>query len=864
MSNRKKLILNKEKILELAEIFYENKNKFISILLEIANKNYINKSKAFFEAGNYLKNNKKYYVLSIEAYRKAIMFSPKNYNEFHIVCYGNIGIIYGKKREHIKALQNFYHCLRISKKMNHLKYIAQSLVKIGIGYFMIEKYKISENYFEEGIAKLDQIKDKSLSTLKAESNKFLGRINNIYGNYEKALSFLGGSLIISTELRNEIEEADLYINIGSVYYNLGDQNKNIYYQKKALRIYKKINDKKKQADCYNNLGNAYMDLGKTSKSLYNHNKALKIRIVFGDKIEIANSYNNIGVLNLKLGEYSQVIFNNSKSLQIYREVGSKSGVASSLACVSIANINKREFNKAEGNLLEAIKLFEELNLISGIIESRLNLARLYYEELDNLEGAYDNCHIALNYYDNIFSNITEEQNEFNFISTVKNPYSLMIKICVDMNKNGEALEFVERSKAKAFLKLMKFSNIKPKMKMNNRIIQLLERENSITMQISNIRKPQTFVNIESKNYFKIEELKSELEEIYKEIAQHDKDYVSIRTGKSLNINQIKKLIFSIKSNVLFVEYYMAKVYFYIFLVYKYNNKIKVDVKKVKKSWKEINNFINSIFLSELKKSQENPKTKCQWQYLAEFLVEDIFIYINKYNFDGICIIPNNILFNLPVHAIFFRGKPIIWYKPIVYSPSLTIFSLSKKKSKKAIKNYSFYGIDFINEAKELSKIFEVNPILEEEATIENFIENSKNDDIIHIACHGIFNSQNPLESGIKFYDGILTAKYILENLNLKAELITLSACDTGKNKIFVGDEFFGLTRSLFYAGTSSIMASLWPVYSKPTEKLMISFYKNIRSGKSKLVSLQISQKEMIRENLSFYYYAPFILIGKWE
>jgi CMP-N-acetylneuraminic acid synthetase len=69
MSNRKKLILNKEKILELAEIFYENKNKFISILLEIANKNYINKSKAFFEAGNYLKNNKKYYVLSIEKYK---------------------------------------------------------------------------------------------------------------------------------------------------------------------------------------------------------------------------------------------------------------------------------------------------------------------------------------------------------------------------------------------------------------------------------------------------------------------------------------------------------------------------------------------------------------------------------------------------------------------------------------------------------------------------------------------------------------------------------------------------------------------------------------------------------------------------
>ena len=859
-----KLISKKEKILKLAEQFYGEKNKFISTLSKIAIKNNINSAIIFYDAGNYLRNIPKYYILSLESYQKAINFLPKDDNEFLINCYGNIGIVYGKLDEHTKALRSFHHCLRISKKINNLKYISQSLVKIGIGYFKIERYKVSENYLVESLQILDQIRDESLNFLRAESLKFLGLINNGYGNYEKALNLLGEALKISTKLGNEIEEADVYINFGSVYYNLGNQSKNIYYQKKALEIYKKINDKNKQADCYNNLGNAYMDLGKTSRSLYYHQKALKTRMILGDKKSIANSYNNIGVLKLKLEKYDDVIYSNSRSLKIYREIGSKSCIASSLSCIAIANIKKREFDKAERNLLEAIDLFCETNLVNGIIESRFNLAKLYYEEFGKFKEAYKNCKIALDLYEDLFINIVEEQHEFCFISTIRNPYLLMISICIDMDMRREALEYVERSKSKAFLKLIALSDVKPKMEMNNKNCQLLKREKNILLQIKNARKHQVFINALSEDYRKIEELRNELKEIYNEIAKEDQEYVSVRTGKSLDINQLEKFIISLKSNILFVEYYLAKDYFFIFLVYKVNRKLKINIIKVKKSWNEIYNFLNDIYLKELDKSRENPKAKYQWQYLAEFLIEDIFEYINKYNFDSICFIPNNILFNLPLHAIFFKGKPMIYYKPIFYSPSLSVLSFCNNKTENEIKKYDFYGIEFVEEAIELSKMFKTDPILEEEATIENVKKNAKSSDLMHFACHGIFDSKDPLKSGLKLYDGVLTAKYILENIKFKAELITLSSCDTGKNRIYLGDEFIGLTRSLLYAGTASIIASLWPVYSEPTQKLMISFYKNLKKGKSKLVSLQISQKEMIRDNFSFYFYAPFILIGKWE
>ena len=112
------------------------------------------------------------------------------------------------------------------------------------------------------------------------------------------------------------------------------------------------------------------------------------------------------------------------------------------------------------------------------------------------------------------------------------------------------------------------------------------------------------------------------------------------------------------------------------------------------------------------------------------------------------------------------------------------------------------------------------------------------------------------------YDGILTAREIY-NIRLNAQLVTLSACQTGINERTQGDELIGLTRSFIYAGASSVVVSLWPVNPISTKKLMLEFYAFLRNGKDKAVALQEAQKKLIDEYSHPYYWAPFTLVGHY-
>ncbi len=142
-------------------------------------------------------------------------------------------------------------------------------------------------------------------------------------------------------------------------------------------------------------------------------------------------------------------------------------------------------------------------------------------------------------------------------------------------------------------------------------------------------------------------------------------------------------------------------------------------------------------------------------------------------------------------------------------------------------------------------------------------------DILHFSCHGYFDEKDPLSSGIVLKDNVtLTAREILFN-QIRSNLVTLSACETGLNKNQEGDELFGFTRSLLYAGAQSIVVSQWSASVRSTLLLMTNFYNNLRSGYDKATALQKSQMET-REYLKQkygkdadhpFFWAPFILIG---
>jgi CHAT domain-containing protein len=147
--------------------------------------------------------------------------------------------------------------------------------------------------------------------------------------------------------------------------------------------------------------------------------------------------------------------------------------------------------------------------------------------------------------------------------------------------------------------------------------------------------------------------------------------------------------------------------------------------------------------------------------------------------------------------------------------------------------------------------------------------------IVHFATHGILNSVHPELSGVVLslvdnkgtpQNGFLRLNDIF-NLNLPAELVVLSACETGLGQDVRGEGLVGLTRGFMYAGAPRVLVSLWSVDDAGTSELMSRFYKKMLQENLKpAAALRAAQIEMLQDTRwkDPYYWAAFTLQGEWR
>ena len=163
-----------------------------------------------------------------------------------------------------------------------------------------------------------------------------------------------------------------------------------------------------------------------------------------------------------------------------------------------------------------------------------------------------------------------------------------------------------------------------------------------------------------------------------------------------------------------------------------------------------------------------------------------------------------------------------------------------------------------------------------QATEERARSIGKDVPLIHYACHAYVNQRFPLDSALVFTipenptpgqaNGLLQAWEIFENVRIDADLVTLSACDSGLGKEMGGEGLIGLTRAFQYAGARSVLASLWKVEDQSTAELMKRFYSHLKAGKTKDQALRLAQIDLIGSpNFSQpKSWASFGLFGDWR
>jgi len=236
----------------------------------------------------------------------------------------------------------------------------------------------------------------------------------------------------------------------------------------------------------------------------------------------------------------------------------------------------------------------------------------------------------------------------------------------------------------------------------------------------------------------------------------------------------------------------------------------------------------------------------------------------------------------PSRTLLAFGDPVVTAPSATQTPMAATRSTTQAVAISPIDDYAERGFSFTrlpysrDEVLAISKLFPVNQrqvYLADQAR-EETVKSRKLDDFrfIHFAAHGFIDESKPSRSGILLSrgpnsqeDGVLQVSEIMR-LKLNADMVTLSACSTGKGKLINGEGILGLTRAFFYSGARNLTVSLWDVNDSATSALMKAYYANLKRGLPKSESLRKAKLAILHGKNSTwsqpYFWAPFVLVGE--
>jgi CHAT domain-containing protein len=419
-------------------------------------------------------------------------------------------------------------------------------------------------------------------------------------------------------------------------------------------------------------------------------------------------------------------------------------------------------------------------------------------------------------------------------------------------KKIELLNWIERNASQHLYKEVQKKFLLANQSLSKIYDEFIELEDQLKY-LEGLKKQGDQANIElnaiSNN---IKELKALIQKKYPNFIQVDTDF---------DITFIKNKI--AEANL--IKYYVAFENVYAVLI----DATSIEVKKIDKKDRislELEKIINDYKVPDIGYKNENNK------FLSQLVPFDIT--------GKVTIIPDKFLNYFPFETIEVNNKLWIENAQITYAYSFPLWLLSNEN----IKNSEFKLVSFapqynsskfqsnsvINlpfakeESEKICEITKGSLFSDTHATKSNFINSFKNYSIYHLAMHSYLYANDFEKSCLLFANNEPLYFYELYEYFLPADLVVLSACDSGNGTLIKGEGIMSLSRAFTYSGVKSSVFSLWQVPDKETSELMILFYENLDKGMEKDKALQLAKLEFLKQNplkSHPYYWSGFVLNG---
>jgi len=203
--------------------------------------------------------------------------------------------------------------------------------------------------------------------------------------------------------------------------------------------------------------------------------------------------------------------------------------------------------------------------------------------------------------------------------------------------------------------------------------------------------------------------------------------------------------------------------------------------------------------------------------------------------------------------------------PAIFAPAFSKEYIAENRSCQE-NNLSYLQCN-ATEGERINNLINGNVFTGDLASIQKFREVASDSPILHLATHACVDEENVDGNKIFFADTYLTNED-LNTLGVNADLVVLSACDTGLGKLIQGEGLMSLSRGFLCAGAASTVMSLWSVDDCATSDLMVNFYQELLNGNNKSIALKNAKLNYLAEADKLhqhpYFWAPFVLSGNVE
>ncbi|HLH44948.1 MAG TPA: CHAT domain-containing protein [Bryobacteraceae bacterium] len=728
--------------------------------------------------------------------------------------------------------------------------------------------------------------------------RYLGDLYTELGDYFKALEYQSESFEIFDQLGRadkgyrDASGASL-TRIGKIYAALGDYETAESHFRRALRIAMDVRDWDPQERVHIELGTLYLQTSQARQALEELTKAQMAgeknrQLVFGPPTLL-----NIGRAYSQLDRLPEAMRSMTESLRAAQRLGMRAEQAEALGELGAAHLRAGALNLAEGYLSQSLAIAESIDSLRLIVPARLGLADLE-EARRNRRQSLEHLMKGIQALEEIRSRIPGSSLRAGLQLQSWSVYERARDLLAEEGNGEEAFRLAEAGRARAMLDLIVEGGAQITKGLSSR-----EQERHLALVAAVSRASAAMLNDSSPaGREAVNMAERNLRQWVAETYRTNPEYSQLHYPVPYDLQQARATLPDDETAI--VEFALGERRSSAWVVRR-SGFLMAELPQ---------RGVLEAAVSAIREAMcHPPKSTGAWeayqteaQALYGMLVAPFESHLRGVR--RLVVVPDGLLYYLPFETLQHRGRYLVEDFTIVYAPSASAYGnladvWRRRVRKTPQRELLAFGDSVFGQTSatvrsvlvrngvslgrlpytrdEVEKIGALYPPAQrktylgaeatEDALKREMLPRFRR---IHFATHAVIDERMPIRSGVLLApgsqgeDGLLTMAEIF-NLELDADLVVLSACQTGLGQLVRGEGMVGLTRAIFYAGSPRVAVSLWEVNDIATARLMEAFYREMRDGESPAMALRKAKLSFLRGNAAGlrhpYFWAPFVLVG---